>query len=129
MKSRIFYFLLLSFTFSFLLNATDKSPMQKWAVKKPFEQRVFIENNGQYFIDGKLDASTILYGSREGSEHYFFTKNGLTIIAYKRVKRSEREIEAILEKFNIKEEKKKKGEEEKELAYKNIPEFHQEICL
>ncbi len=103
----------------------DKTPKKTWNFNKPMEQRVFIENNGQYFIEGKLKESEILYGSREADQHYFFTKKGFTILSYKRVKRTEKEIEAVLEHFKIKENKKVKGSDEPEFAYKNIPEFHE----
>lgn len=98
-------------------------PRTNWVIKKPMDQRAFIENKGQYFAEGHINPKEILYGSREGKLHYFFTKTGLTVMNYKRVKRTEREIEELMEKFNIKEDKKRKEEEEKEFGYKVIPEF------
>ncbi|HXB41665.1 MAG TPA: PKD domain-containing protein [Bacteroidia bacterium] len=118
-------FILLFVTGALFSGIAGETPKNNWTIKKPFDQRVFIQNNGQFFAEGKLQEQNILFGSREGSLHYFFTKNGLTIMNYRRVKRTEREIEQLMEKFNIREEKKRKGEEEKEFSHKMVPEFHQ----
>lgn len=120
--------LLLPAFFSLLvlsLSATEQPPVTQWAFKNPFEQKVFIENLGQYAIAEKSIASAdVVFGTRQDGLRYFFTKDGLWIMNYRPVKRTEKEIEAELEKYGIKEDKKME-KNERHWLWKFVPEFHQ----
>lgn len=121
---RHFLFSITTFFALFNLFAGEKPPVPKWAMKSPFEQKVFIENLGQYSIKEKsLDAKDIVFGTRQDGLRYFFTKDGLWIMNYKPVKRTEREIEEEMERCKVK-ETKEEGLEEKEWMWKFVPEFH-----
>jgi gliding motility-associated-like protein len=107
------------------LTATEKPPVNKWAFKSPFEQKVFIENLGQYAIREKaLDAKDVVFGTRQDGLRYFFTKDGLWIMNYKPVKRTEKEVEAELAKYGVKEDKKME-KNERHWLWKFVPEYHQ----
>ncbi len=54
-------------------------PVVKWTVKNPFEQKVFIENKGQYEINGKVQSKDILFSARQGGLLYYFTNNAIWI--------------------------------------------------
>jgi len=123
MLKKLFFLITLCFLLPFTHLANVGEPRANWTIKKPFDQRAFIENKGQYTAEGRLKEQDILYGSREGSLHYFFTRSGLTIMNYKRVKRSEEEMERFMEKLGVKEDKKRNGEEEKEFSTYLVPEF------
>jgi hypothetical protein len=45
----------------------------QWAVKSPFEQKVFIENKGQYEIKNNIDSKDILY---------WFTSGWIAVLFY-----------------------------------------------
>jgi len=94
----------------------------KWTVKKPFEQKNFIENKGQFFIEDKLNSKEILYAANIDGVTYYFTKTGYTLQHFVKQKNSEQEIEELKEKAGIKE---KEENEEKEFQYKTISQLHQ----
>ncbi len=94
----------------------------QWTAKNPFEQKVFIENKGQYALKDKATKEEILFGARQDGLQYYFTKNSIYIKHTSSVKRSEPEIEAEIKRLGIKEEAKA---EEKEFAFKQVEEFHQ----
>jgi hypothetical protein len=107
---------LLLFTLPFLA-AVQSLPKVKWTVKHPFEQKVFIENKGQYEIDNKVASKDILFGAQQGGLQYYFTNNAIWIKRDVAVKRTDEEMEQL---------KQQSGEaEEKELEYKMVPQFHQ----
>jgi len=119
--------LLLSLASFMSLNLfSDVKPgVPKWTMKSPFEQKVFIENLGQYTIkERSLEVKDIVFGTRQDGLKYFFTKDGLWIMNYKAVERTEKEIEAELERCHVKEDKKVE-KEEKHWKWKFVPEFHQ----
>lgn len=100
------------------------TPVAKWTVKKPFEQKVFIENKGQYSIEKeKVNSTDILFGARQDGLHYYFTKNSIWIKYTHKVKRSKKEMEDELKRLGINE--KESEEEEKEFAFKLQDEFFQ----
>ena len=39
----------------FIMQAGEQPAKTLWNTKNPFDQRVFIENKGQYFLEGKLN--------------------------------------------------------------------------
>ena len=47
-----------------------------WTVKKPFEQKNFVENKGQFEVKGKLKSNEILYEAHIDGVRYYFTKKG-----------------------------------------------------
>ncbi len=57
--------------------ASGQSPIGGWAVKDPFEQKVFIENKGQ-FDEKNQQAEKIRYGVDDGEMHLYFTEKGLS---------------------------------------------------
>ncbi len=96
----------------------------KWTSKNPFEQKVFIENKGQYNLKNTFPSSfPVLFSSQQDGMDYYFTKNAIYIKHIKYVKRTEREKEAEMKRLGIKEEKE--NEEEKEFSYKAVEEFNQ----
>jgi gliding motility-associated-like protein len=95
----------------------------KWTVKKPFEQKNFIENKGQFFIEDKLNSKEILYAASIDGVTYYFTKTGYVMQHLASQKNTEKEIEELKEKAGIKENAE--GEEEKEFKYKTISQLHQ----
>ena len=122
-----FLLLLLSVTPLFSQNANIKALSKtNWAVKNPFEHKVFIENNGQF--DNQLEdavSKPYYFASSQGVK-IFFTSKGLTYRFDKLVKSSETEsgkkIEKIIGrlKFNKKNEK---SESEEEMHGKILPQF------
>lgn len=94
----------------------------KWTVKKPFEQKNFIENKGQFFIKDKLMPKEIFYAAAIDGVTYYFTKTGYTVQHFTKQKNTEQEIEELKEKAGIKEGK---SEEEKEFKYKAVSQLHQ----
>ena len=115
---KIYITLLLVFVFIHSSNA-----QLKWTVKKPFEQKNFIENKGQFFIKDKLKPEEIFYAATIDGVTYYFTNTGYTIQHFTKQKNTEHEIEELKEKTAIKE---KEGEkEEGEFKYKTISQFHQ----
>jgi len=67
--------LTLSILFCFsLFNATA----QKWTVKKPFEQNVFIENKGQFNVSKRAGIKRpVLYYTEKGNIQLFYTANSV----------------------------------------------------
>ena len=90
----------------------EETPRTKWIAKNPFEQKVFIENKGQYDAE-RLPG--ILFGARQDGMVYLFGKDGILIKHQAYVKRTHEEIEAEIRRMGIKEENE---EDEKEFAYK-----------
>ncbi|HXB40594.1 MAG TPA: hypothetical protein VNZ49_08630, partial [Bacteroidia bacterium] len=124
MNKILFFYLALSLSLTTAGHSTEKPPTPKWTLKTPFEQKVFIENLGQYEIKEKsVKPKDIIYGTRQDGIHYFFTKDGLWVMNYRAVKRTEKEIEKEKEKYHIK-EVEVPGKEEKEWMWKFVPEFH-----
>lgn len=102
----------------------EKPAVPKWTFNSPFEQKVFIENRGQYAIREKsLEAADVAFGTRQDGLRYFFTKDGLWIMNYKAVERTEKEIEAEMARCGAREDKKFE-KEEKHWKWKFVPEFH-----
>jgi gliding motility-associated-like protein len=99
-----------------------QSPVVKWKVKNPFEQKVFIENKGQYKIENKVVSKDILFGARQGGLQYYFTNNAIWIKREVAVNLTEEEIAQLQNQL---EEKGAKEEEDKELNYKIEAQFHQ----
>jgi hypothetical protein len=97
--------------------AMAQSPVVKWTVKNPFEQKVFIENKGQYEIENKVASKDILFGARLGGLTYYFTNNTIWIKRNVAVKRTDEEIAQLKQQTGKTDEKK--------LAYKMVQEFHQ----
>jgi len=95
--------------------------LSQWSVKDPFEQKVFIENKGQYVLKGSFSEKEIVFGARQDGLHYYFAKNAIYVKHIATVKRSEKEIEAEMERL---EKKVYNEKEEKEFAYKQVEEFH-----
>jgi hypothetical protein len=111
-----FLLLLPFFVFSFPL-------FSQWTVKDPFEQKVFVENKGQYALKENPD-NEILFGARQDGLHYFFTKNSIHIKYYARVERTEKEKEEIEKQLGEK-ENGKEAREESMIKYKWVDQFHE----
>ena len=112
-----------NFYLSALPPQAEKPNVNKWTFKNPFEQKVFIENKGQFTIDEKsVKTSDIFFGARQDGLFYYFTKNGIWIKHTTKVKRTEKEIEVESEKHGIKSSKEEKGEEE--FAFKSVDEYY-----
>ncbi len=125
MKKFIILTVVLAFILPFV-SLAGEPPKPLWTAKNPFEQKVFIENAGQYFLKKKASAAEILFGARQDGAQYFFTKDGLFIKRFDRVERTKREIERF--KKNIGEDEKDiDGEEKKDnlVKYKFVERFHQ----
>lgn len=110
-----------SFCYPILLLSTF-SMLAQWRLKDPFEQKVFIENKGQYAVAGKLMANDIYFGASQSGLQYYFTKNAVLIKHSALVKRNHKEIEAEKERLGIKETEDR---EEKEFLYKKEESFHE----
>jgi gliding motility-associated-like protein len=125
MSKRIFLpFLLLLFTQVFF--ATEKPPVTKWTNKSPFEQKVFVENKGQYYIKDKVTAQEVLFGARQDGLHYYFTANGIWIKYFAKVERTEEEMEEFEKLLGEKHDKKRKSEREDNMVrYKWVDQLHQ----
>ena len=118
-----FIYLLLAFQCTLLAYAGEKPTVTKWIAKDPFEQKAFVENKGQ-FTSADLPAKnqTILFSARQDGLHYFFTKDAIYIKRITVIKRTEKEIEHLIEHLGIKEEGD--GKDEKEFAYKLVDQWH-----
>jgi gliding motility-associated-like protein len=109
---------------SFLgLTARETPVKHLWTSKEAFEEKAFIENKGQYDLKEKGGPKDILFGARLNGLQYFFTNDGIWILRNEPVKRTEREIEELKEKFNFREAGKKE-KEETEFTYKFVEKFH-----
>jgi gliding motility-associated-like protein len=117
MKKNVYALLLFAACLPML--AVD-GPRTNWIAKNVFEQKLFIENKGQY---DKEKLPGILFGARQDGLQYFFTKNAILIKHLAIVKRSHEEIEAEIKRLGLKEENE--NEEEKELAYKQVEQFYE----
>ncbi len=79
-KHQLAIFLLLCFVSTKL---SAQSFTQKWNVKDPFEQKLFIENRGQFDfkpsseIGRKIGSASVLYGVRTNGVNIYFTTNGV----------------------------------------------------
>ncbi len=90
-------------------------PAQKtWTVTDPFDQKCFIENNGQFKLAGENANEKILFGNRNNGVYYYFAANGFFISYPQKVERSEDEIKLILKNLHETEE------DENEFKYKTI---------
>ena len=81
-----------------------------WTVKKPFEQKNFVENKGQFEVKGKLKSNEILYEAHIDGVRYYFTKKGYLIEHLVKKEKSKVEIES---------ERKGGYEEKKENSFKS----------
>src|SRR5438309_495895 len=117
------YYLCIPFIlFIFSSGKADKPPVHKWTAKDPFEQKVFIENLGQYALTDKAASADILFGARQDGMQYFFTKDGLWIKYIEKVERTEKEKEEFANLLVEKEEKN--GEEDNIVKYKFVDRFY-----
>jgi hypothetical protein len=119
MKKHLFF--LFALTWFINIKAKEK-PLTLWTAKNPFEQKVFIENKGQYELKNKATRDEILFGARQDGLHYYFTKNVIYIEYIASVKRTRKEIEAEIKKADLTEEGN--TAEEKEFAFRNEEQFH-----
>ena len=87
-----------------------------WTVKKPFEQKNFVENKGQFEVKGKLKSNEILYEAHIDGVRYYFTKKGYLIEHLVKKEKSKVEIES---------ERKGGYEEKKENSFKMVGEYHE----
>ena len=101
MKKFLPFFILFALL-SFNICADEKPPVPKWTVKTAFEQKVFIENKGQYDLKKKASSEEILFGARIDGLQYFFTKTGLWIKYAEKVERTKRELEKSKNKLERK---------------------------
>lgn len=85
----------------------------KWIIKNPFEQKVFIENKGQFDGMDDLTGSDIRYTVDNLGTQIFFTSKGLTYQFRKAERINETEKEE-------KEDHSKAGEEERKIKTENI---------
>jgi hypothetical protein len=74
---RVYVIILIIFVFSHVSNAQIK-----WAVKKPFEQKDFVENVGQFNLDKNFPNQKILYSIRTQGIYYFLTDKGIIFSKY-----------------------------------------------
>ena len=122
MKSPIIN-LVASFILFTAAQATEKPPVHLWTCRQPFEQKVFIENKGQYEIKDVAVVSDILFGARQDGLQYYFTKDGIWVKHFNRVERTEKEreeFETLLgEKHNG-----RKGENDPIVKYKFVESFY-----
>jgi len=124
--NKILFSLVFFASLFFNARAKEKPPVPKWTFHNPFEQKVFIENKGQYNLKEKASTDEILFGARQDGLQYFFTKNGLWIKYTEKVERSKREIEKFKEQIGEKENEDKDGEEKEDniAKYKWVERFH-----
>src|ERR1700733_9493125 len=71
--------------------AGNSNPSVKWTVNTPFEQKVFIENKGQYASQNSVLPKEILFGARQGGLQYYFTRHSVLIKRDVSIKRTETE--------------------------------------
>ncbi|HWY34679.1 MAG TPA: hypothetical protein VNX68_08530, partial [Nitrosopumilaceae archaeon] len=104
----------------------QKPPAPKWTSHKPFEQKIFIENKGQYALKNKATNTDILFGARQDGLQYFFAKDGIWIKYIEKIERTKREIEKFKEQIGEKENTDKDGEEKIDnvVKYKFVERFH-----
>src|SRR5579862_7825903 len=115
MKLRLLSIIVFSLALTSYSNA-GKPPVVKWSVKNPFEQKVFIENKGQYEILDKVESKDILFGARQDGLQYYFTNNSIWIKRSVPVMMTEAEMEKL--------EHDKGEKNDKEIKYKLVDEFH-----
>src|SRR5579862_6525905 len=90
-----------------------KPPVAKWTVKNAFDQKVFIENKGQYGVPSPaLPSDAILFGAKHEGLFYYFTKNSIWIRKNAAVKRTDEEIEKMQKNGKI------EADKEEEMKYK-----------
>jgi gliding motility-associated-like protein len=82
--SLIFFVLVPFISFSQSILKKYKSPttnnQKGWAVTKPFQRDVFIENNGQFSDQEKKDVGDkIIYYTHKGGLYLYFTRTGLVL--------------------------------------------------
>lgn len=51
-----------------------------WVVKNPFDQKCFIENNGQFRLEGEHSDEKILFGNWVNGIHYYFSKDKFFLV-------------------------------------------------
>jgi gliding motility-associated-like protein len=129
MKQKLLAVLVLSFLFLVYFATAQNVPRfkqnvhhAKWVAKNPFEQKVIIENKGQFEIPGKMAAKDILFGARQGGLQYYFTTTGILMSKIILVKRSEQEIEQLEKKSNGKE---KDDDDDDSWKYKKVHLLHE----
>ena len=80
MKKPVHFLICLCILFtSPLFLKAGKPPVTKWMVNNPFEQKVFIENKGQYSLPNNVTTEHIVFGSRKDGLSYYFTASGIYI--------------------------------------------------
>lgn len=121
MKQKLLAIVLSVTLFSLHFGAAQNTPGVKWIAKNPFEQKVFVENIGQFQLPGKAAAKDILFYARQDGLQYYFTPTGILISRIVSVKRPEEEIEQL----KLREGGKKTGDDDDELEFKNIEQFYE----
>ncbi len=119
-KSKLFFTLIILIVALPVLAGAGNPPVVKWAVKNPFEQKVFIENKVQYAIKDNPEPTKILFGARQGGLQYYFTNNSIWIKRNVTVKRTQEQIEQLKQQFGDDGDMGKK-----EFEYESVEEFHE----
>ena len=122
MKKTILFGLIIMLIIDSGTTHAGNPPVVKWTAHNSFEQKVFIENKGQYELAEKnIISSDILFGARQDGLQYYFTASGIWIKKLVTVKRSQEEIKDLEEHLDA----EKPGEDnDKALQYKFEEEFH-----
>ena len=105
--------------FAFSITALNTFAQSKWTVS-PFDQKVFIENKGQFNGENGNESKKILFETKSGGVDLCFTANGLTYKHDESVARMREEKEA-LEKGQP--NRKENEEEEERETMKSIPSY------
>lgn len=116
-KQRLFFFIVIYLPVTVFFAKAGSPPATKWTVKNPFEQNVFIENKGQYSLNGKLQSKDILFGANLDGLNYYFTSTGIWIERNVPVKRTDEELEQLKLPTS--------ANNLKAFEYKYMQEFHQ----
>src|ERR1051325_41959 len=89
------------------LTAEAKTFTSSWS-KSPFEQKVFIENKGQFDGLAENKPDKVLFGASSSGLSLYFTPTGLSYVNYEMVPMSEKEREKLEKRRDEKE--KEEGE-------------------
>lgn len=101
-----------------LISSAIFSQSTSWT-SQPFDQKVFIENNGQFYLKNGTESGKILYGARSEGVDLYFKVNGLTYKHDESVPKAEEEKESI-EKQTHHEEKEERNARKSTPLYLSI---------
>ncbi|MCC6691431.1 MAG: SprB repeat-containing protein [Bacteroidia bacterium] len=104
-----------------ILQAVSSVANASWTIKDPFEQKVFIENKGQFYNENIKESNSAHYIIDNAGTKIYFSSTGLTYEFKKYVKRKRDKKENKNEKHNDEyEEEREREKEEHNIAFENI---------